>query len=107
MCVKHIQMPERGHEELAMTEGRTSIVLDEHLVAEASEQTREEAARITFDLRRKGRVIRSGIDCLIAQAVMEHERLLLHSEANFELIATVRPLRHERLDITAATPQRK
>jgi predicted nucleic acid-binding protein len=68
---------------------------------EASERTWEEAARIVFDLRKRGNTVRSTIDCVIAQIAIEHERLLLHNDADFEAIATVRPLRHERIDIKA------
>ncbi len=57
------------------------------------------AARIYFDLRRAGRTVRSPIDCCIAQIAMQHDVLLLHRDRDFETIATVRPLRHERLTI--------
>ena len=66
---------------------------------EASEITWEEAARIVFDLKKRGKTIRSTIDCVIAQVVIEHERLLLHNDADFELIASVRPLKQERIDV--------
>jgi predicted nucleic acid-binding protein len=55
------------------------------------------AARIFFDLRRSGKTVRSPIDCCIAQIAMEHDVLLLHRDRDFETIATVRRLRHERL----------
>jgi len=55
------------------------------------------AARIYFDLRRMGRTVRSPIDCCIAQAAMEHDVLLLHRDADFEIIARIRPLRQVRM----------
>jgi len=55
------------------------------------------AARIFFDLRRAGKTVRSPIDCCIAQIAMDHEVLLLHRDGDFETIATVRPLRQQRL----------
>ena len=66
---------------------------------EASEITWEEAARIVFDLKKRGKTIRSSIDCVIAQVAIEHERLLLHNDADFELIASIRPLKQERIDV--------
>jgi predicted nucleic acid-binding protein len=50
------------------------------------------AARIYFDCRRKGITISSSIDCLIAQLVLESDGVLLHDDADFELIKRVRPL---------------
>ncbi len=73
-------------------------------VVEAGTATWEHAARIYFDLKKKGRLVRSGIDCVIAQIAIEHERMLLHNDADFDLIATVRPLKHERIDVKAAQP---
>lgn len=52
-----------------------------------------EAARIYFDCRRKGLTIRSSIDCLIAQLVLELEGVLLHDDGDYKSIQQVRPLR--------------
>ena len=57
-----------------------------------------EAARAYFDLRRRGRSVRSPIDCCIAQAAIEHDALLLHRDRDFKAIAEIRPLRQEWLD---------
>jgi predicted nucleic acid-binding protein len=51
------------------------------------------AARIMFDCRRRGLTVRSAVDCLIAQLVLETEGTLLHADADFDVIAQVRPLR--------------
>lgn len=51
------------------------------------------AARIFFDCRRKGIILRSSIDCLIAQLTLEHDGVLLHDDEDFERIVEVRPLR--------------
>jgi predicted nucleic acid-binding protein len=58
------------------------------------------AARIYFDLRRTGRTIRKIIDCCIAQIPIEHDLTLLHNDRDFETIATVRPLKHLRVQLT-------
>jgi predicted nucleic acid-binding protein len=63
---------------------------------EASENTWGQAARINFELRRKGVTIGSPIDCCIAQIAMEHGALLLHRDKDFEAIARIRPLEQER-----------
>jgi predicted nucleic acid-binding protein len=50
------------------------------------------AARIHFDLRRKGLTVRSALDCCIAQLALDNEALLLHRHADFEAIGKVRAL---------------
>ena len=73
--------------------------LDEYLSSqfylEATERTWSDAARIFFELRRKGITVRSSIDCCIAQVALEHDALLLHKDADFERIASIRSLRSE------------
>lgn len=59
-----------------------------------------DAARIHYDLRRRGLTIRNRTDCLIAQAAIEREFLLLHNDRDFETITNVRSLRQRRLDLT-------
>lgn len=56
-------------------------------------QTHIEAARIFFDCRRKGITIRSTLDCLIAQLVLENDGILLHDDEDFDRIKKIRPLR--------------
>ncbi len=63
---------------------------------EASEDSWREAARIYFDLRRKGVTLGSPIDCCIAQIAIESNVVLLHLDRDFERIAGVRPLLAER-----------
>ncbi len=63
---------------------------------EATENTWREAARIYFELRRKGVTLSSPVDCCIAQIAIESNALLLHRDQDFEKIATVRPLAAER-----------
>ncbi|MFC1858272.1 PIN domain nuclease [Thermodesulfobacteriota bacterium] len=62
---------------------------------EASETTWERAARIYFDLRKKGITVRSPIDCCIAQIAIEFGVLLLHQDRDFERIAQIRVLIQE------------
>ncbi len=56
-------------------------------------ETHVAAAKIYFDCRRKGYTVRSTIDCLIAQLVIEQNGELLHDDRDFETIAKVRRLR--------------
>jgi predicted nucleic acid-binding protein len=51
------------------------------------------SARIYFDCRRRGLTIRSPIDCLVAQLVLDEDAILLHNDEDFERIAKVRPLK--------------
>lgn len=70
--------------------------LSTQLYLETSKDTWVVAARIYFELRRKGRTVHSPIDCCIAQLAIEHGALLLHCDSDFEKIATVRPLLQEQ-----------
>ncbi len=54
------------------------------------------AARIYYDLRRRGLTVRSPIDCCIAQAALENDLLLVHDDRDFESIAQVRSLQNLR-----------
>ena len=66
--------------------------LDGQDYVEASGDTWRDAARIYFDLRRRGRTVRSPIDCCIAQLAIENDLRLLHEDRDFEAIAEIRPL---------------
>jgi predicted nucleic acid-binding protein len=63
---------------------------------EAMDKTWKEAARIYFELRRKGIPLSSPVDCCIAQIAIESTVLLLHKDEDFEKIAQIRPLAIER-----------
>jgi predicted nucleic acid-binding protein len=75
------------------------LQLDEYLSTqyylEASERTWRDAARIYFELRRKGVTVNSPVDCCIGQLAMESKALLLHRDKDFERIAKIRPLLSE------------
>jgi len=64
---------------------------------EASKDTWPEAARIYFELRRKGFTISSPVDCCIAQIALEHGAFLLHRDKDFEKISRIRSLKQEHL----------
>jgi hypothetical protein len=69
--------------------------LSTQIYLEASTDTWRQAARIFFDLRRKGVTVSSPVDCCIAQIALESDALLLHCDHDFERIATVRKLDEE------------
>ena len=71
--------------------------LDVQDYVEASGDTWRDAARIYFDLRRRGRTVRSPIDCCIAQLAIENDLRLLHEDRDFEAIAEIRPLAARRI----------
>ncbi len=79
-------------------------LLDDYLSTqyylEVSDNTWREAARIYFELRRKGVTINSPIDCCIAQIAMEYGAILLHRDKDFERISRVRPLEQEHFKVT-------
>ena len=69
--------------------------LSTQIYLEASKGTWREAARIYFDLRRKGITVGSPVDCCIAQIALESGAVLLHCDQDFERIAKVRKLDEE------------
>jgi predicted nucleic acid-binding protein len=52
------------------------------------------AARLYFDLRRRGLTVRSVIDCCIAEIALQHEMTLIHNDRDFATIAKLRTLNH-------------
>jgi len=52
-----------------------------------------QAARISFELRRKGTALRSSIDFLIAQTAIDNDLYLLHNDSDFERIKQVSHLK--------------
>ncbi len=77
--------------------GLLASYLDYQEYLEAHAETWRDAARIFFELRRRGRTVRSPIDCCIAQLALEHDALLVHRDRDFETIADIRALRQQRL----------
>jgi len=65
---------------------------------EATQDTWPEAARIYFELRRKGFTINSPVDCCIAQVALEYGAILLHRDKDFEKISRFRPLQEKRFN---------
>lgn len=51
----------------------------------------EKAARLFFTLRRRGITVRGSIDVLIALTAMENNLMLLHSDHDFDAIASKTP----------------
>ena len=51
----------------------------------------EKAARLYFDLRRRGVTVRGTIDILIALIALENKLLLLHNDRDFDAIASKTP----------------
>ena len=78
-------------------------LLDDYLTTqyylEASESTWREAARLYFELRRKGITINSPVDCCIARIALEHGAFLLHRDKDFEKISRVCHLEQGRFEL--------
>ena len=64
---------------------------------EAGAGTWRNAARIFYELRRRGRTVRSPIDCCIAELALESDALLVHRDRDFVAIAEIRPVRQHWL----------
>ena len=56
-----------------------------------------EAARLYFELRRKGINVRSNIDCAIAVCAIENNLILYHCDSDFEQIARYTVLKHQKI----------
>lgn len=52
-----------------------------------------QAARMSFELRRKGTPLRSSVDFLIAQTALDNDLYLLHDDSDFERIQQVSRLK--------------
>lgn len=72
--------------------------LDDQLYLPLADESWRSAARIYFDLRRRGLTVRGPIDCALAQLALDNDALLVHRDRDFEAIAEVRPLRQRYLD---------
>ena len=66
---------------------------------EATQDTWPEAARIYFELRRKGFTINSPVDCCIAQVALDYGAILLHRDKDFKKISRIRPLQEKHFKI--------
>lgn len=53
----------------------------------------EDAASIYIDCCRKGLIISSSINCLIAQNALDHDLILMHNDRDYVSISKVRPLK--------------
>ena len=69
-----------------------------------SETSWDGAARLYYELRQVGLTIRSALDCLIAQLPIENNALLVHCDRDFETIASVHPLKQDRLNLDTVQP---
>jgi len=72
--------------------GRLDDYLASQYYLECTEGTWRAAARIFFELRRRGMAVGSPLDCCIAQIALESGALLLHRDRDFDRIARVRPI---------------
>ena len=72
---------------------RLDQMLSSQAILDAESDDWMRAARIVFDLRRKGTTLKAPIDALIAQVALRHSLTLLHDDHDFELIAATHPLR--------------
>jgi predicted nucleic acid-binding protein len=68
-------------------------VLHQYISTQSTIKTKDplltgiEAARIYYTLRRKGKTVRSTVDCYIAQICIENQVQLLHKDSDFDYIA--------------------
>jgi len=78
---------------------RLSEYLEGQNYLETKSSTWKSAARIFYELRKKGITVRSPIDCCIAQIAMERRVLLIHDDRDFDVIAKSFPLQQKRFHI--------
>ena len=73
---------------------RLSDYLADQDYLEMEDESWANAARLYFDLRRRGLTVRSVIDCCIAEVALRHEMTLVHNDRDFATIAKLRALSH-------------
>lgn len=78
--------------------------IDAKRLFEMRNMTWLESARVYYDLRKAGLTIRKLYDCCIAQVALENDLTLIHNDRDFDAIATIRPLKHIRLDLSTPSP---
>ena len=78
---------------------RLSEYLEGQYYLETKSSTWKSAARIFYELRKKGITVRSPIDCCIAQIAIERRVLLIHDDRDFDVIAKSFPLQQKRFHI--------
>lgn len=88
----------RGARDAKEWTGLAELIEKESVISAEAADWRH-AARIVFDLRRGGLTLKNSVDCLVAQMALKHDLELIHDDADFELIARMRPLRLRRLQL--------
>ena len=78
---------------------RLSDYLEGQDYLETQSSTWKSAARIFYELRKKGVTVRSPVDCCIAQIAIENRVLLIHNDRDFDVIAKSFPLQHKRFQL--------
>jgi predicted nucleic acid-binding protein len=73
--------------------------LEVQTYAECSETVWRNAARTYFELRQRGKTVRSVIDCCIAEIAIEIGTVLVHKDKDFVAISLIRPLKQRYVDI--------
>ncbi|MGH8829462.1 MAG: type II toxin-antitoxin system VapC family toxin [Jiangellaceae bacterium] len=76
-----------------LTNGLPSLALDPR-------EDFRQAASVFPQARRRGRTVRSLVDCLIAAVALRHDVALLHRDADYDVIAGCLPLRIHRAPAT-------
>ena len=70
---------------------RLEGILNPHPVLSIGAEDGRLAARIYYDMRRRGLTVDNLIDCFIAQSAISHGVPLLHRDRDFESVRIVRP----------------
>lgn len=78
--------------------GKLSLYLEGQDYLEAQPETWQKAARIYYQLRKKGLTVRSSIDCCIAQIAIENRVLVIHNDRDFDVIGNNTALLHQQWD---------
>ncbi len=78
-----------------------SHYLEAQEYAEAVATTWSDAARLSLELKLRGKNVASILDCCIAQLAIHHGLTLVHNDRDFETIAGICELKQRRFDIQA------
>lgn len=83
----------QGTRTIAEYNYKKSVLFDFNILKDDWLEISESAAKLYFELRKKGVTIRKSTDCLIAQVAIQNDILLVHNDSDFELIAANSSLR--------------
>jgi predicted nucleic acid-binding protein len=97
-CLPVIQEVLQGfREERAFRTARDAMLALPIVESPMEESLFLEAAELYRSARRRGLMVRSSVDCLIAACALRHDLAVMHKDRDYEQIAEISPLKAQRI----------